>query len=84
MNTITSHHSLAKILTSLVGKEEELSLAKHVAQQLQGSGDEGEKAVLAQLLATLLSGCQDVKLLPHKSSSPKVPLLISTPYLEAP
>lgn len=66
MDTITSHHLLAKILTSLTERQEELSLATHVAQQLQGPGNEGEKAVLAEVLVALLPKCQDVPYLPIK------------------
>lgn len=60
MDTITSHHSLAKILTPAAEKERELPFAKHVAHRLQDSENEGEKAVLAEVLATLLPECQDV------------------------
>lgn len=63
MNTATSRHSLASILSSLAESKEnnrELSLANHVAQQLQTSYDEGERAVLAEVLAALLSRCEDV------------------------
>lgn len=60
MDTIIEHRSLARILTSLAESKEERSLTSHIARQLSTSQDGKEKAVLAEMLASMLFESQDV------------------------